>query len=130
MTSHSLSPLETGANGTLTGAGEAVQPLDPMSEKNLSPPAADANARPHHIDGSQHPLAQLSSVRKHFLLFVFSIASFLDICNVSGVAVAVAQISVDIGLGASQIVWVRQGYFYIHIRRDTASGRKLFTRVQ
>jgi MFS family permease len=41
---------------------------------------------------------------------IFSIASFVDICNVSGVAVAVAQISTDIGLDLSQIVWIITSY--------------------
>lgn len=44
----------------------------------------------------QHPLAQLSSSTKHLLLVIFSIAQFVDVCNVSGVAIAVADISSDI----------------------------------
>lgn len=75
----------------------------------------------------EHPLAVLSSVRKHVLLLIFSIATFVDVCeypfvavwptsetmadavcigNVSGVAIAVAQIAVDIDLKTSQTVWV------------------------
>ncbi|OCF33013.1 efflux protein EncT [Kwoniella heveanensis BCC8398] len=57
-----------------------------------------------------HPLAKLGQNRKNFLLFIFSIASFVDICNVSGVAVAVAQISFDIKLELSQIVWIITSY--------------------
>lgn len=56
--------------------------------------------------GHVHPLALLGPARKNFLLFIFSIAGFVDICNVSGVAVAVSQISRDIDLGFSQVVWV------------------------
>lgn len=107
MSSQNAIPLGTGVDGALTGAGAAVAP-DAMSDKHLHPSATanQGDANHSHHDGADHPLAKLGSGRKHFLLFIFSIASFLDICNVSGVAVAVAQISVDIDLGASQIVWV------------------------
>ena len=40
-------------------------------------------------DGHQehrHPLAQLGNARKNFLLFIFAIATFVDVCNVSGAA--------------------------------------------
>jgi len=69
-------------------------------------------------DPAQHPLAQLSNVRKHVLLAIFSVANFVDVCefegwmwltgsgNISGVGVAVAQIAGDINLQVSQIVWV------------------------
>lgn len=69
-------------------------------------------------DPEQHALAKLSSVKKHVLLLVFSIATFVDVCefrasgtclhggNVSGVGIAVAKIAVDIQLQVSQIVWV------------------------
>lgn len=53
-----------------------------------------------------HPLAQLSQVKKNLLLLVFSIATFLDVCNVSGVALAVAEIRVDLDLAVNQIAWV------------------------
>ena len=58
-------------------------------------------------DEHNSPLAQLSQTRKNALLLIFSVAQFIDVCNVSGVTVAVAQISVDIALGPSQVVWVR-----------------------
>ncbi|KAL1411547.1 hypothetical protein Q8F55_002509 [Vanrija albida] len=57
-----------------------------------------------------HPLAELSQGRKHLLLFIFAIASFVDVCNVSGVAVAGAQIAFDIKLAVSQIVWIITAY--------------------
>lgn len=53
-----------------------------------------------------HPLAALSSLKKNTLLLVFCIATFLDICNVSGAGMAVPKIAVDIGLGFSQLTWV------------------------
>lgn len=37
----------------------------------------------------------------------------MDICNVSGVGVAVAQISRDIKLETSQIVWIITSYSYV-----------------
>ncbi|TYJ57150.1 hypothetical protein B9479_002064 [Cryptococcus floricola] len=55
-------------------------------------------------------LASLSQGRKNLLLLIFSIATFVDVCNVSGAAVAVAQISQDIQLGASQVVWIITSY--------------------
>lgn len=30
-----------------------------------------------------HPLAQLGNGRKNFLLFIFAISTFVDVCNVS-----------------------------------------------
>ena len=58
------------------------------------------------VAGTVHPLAALSNGRKNVLLIIFAVASFVDVCNVSGVAIAVAQISSDIDLGISQIVWI------------------------
>ncbi|OWZ65584.1 hypothetical protein AYX15_02930 [Cryptococcus neoformans] len=65
------------------------------------------NASHHH---SENTLANLGQARKNFLVLIFSIATFVDICNVSGVAVAVAQISTDIKLDYSQIVWIVTSY--------------------
>ncbi|WVN85286.1 uncharacterized protein L203_100431 [Cryptococcus depauperatus CBS 7841] len=59
---------------------------------------------------SESPLATLSQARKNFLLFIFSVATFVDVCNVSGVAVGVAQISTDIKLDYSQVVWIITSY--------------------
>lgn len=53
-----------------------------------------------------HPLAQLGQVRKNFLLLVFAVATFLDICNVAGVGLAATQIRADIDLEFSQLAWV------------------------
>ncbi|RSH87263.1 hypothetical protein EHS25_003172 [Saitozyma podzolica] len=73
--------------------------------------SAELSTNPHDDSAAyDHPLAQLGQARKNFLLLIFSIASFVDICNVSGVAVAVAQISTDIGLDLSQIVWIITSY--------------------
>ncbi|WRT66475.1 uncharacterized protein IL334_003434 [Kwoniella shivajii] len=41
---------------------------------------------------------------------MFSIATCVDICNVSGVDVAEAQISNDIDVGVSQVVWILTSY--------------------
>ncbi|WVQ78053.1 hypothetical protein IAT38_000134 [Cryptococcus sp. DSM 104549] len=60
--------------------------------------------------GSHGMLAALGQTRKNFLLLIFSVATFVDICNASGVAVAVAQISIDISLDFSQIVWIITAY--------------------
>lgn len=54
-----------------------------------------------------HPLATLSPLKKNVLLLVFAIATFLDICNISGVGLAVPNIAMDIGLGFNQLSWVR-----------------------
>nr|XP_019013488.1 efflux protein EncT [Kwoniella pini CBS 10737]OCF52269.1 efflux protein EncT [Kwoniella pini CBS 10737] len=67
----------------------------------------EENQNNHNHNNS---LAKLSQARKNFLLFIFSVATFIDICNVSGVAVAVAQISQDIHLDTSQIVWIITSY--------------------
>lgn len=56
---------------------------------------------------SEPTLSSLSTFRKTVLLLTFALANFIDVCNVSGVAIAAAQISQDIGLETSQVVWVR-----------------------
>jgi hypothetical protein len=85
--------------------------LPPQHNTKMSSPLRDVeNATPikadPHNQHAPHPLAALGGARKHFLLLIFSIASFVDVCNVSGVAVAVAQIGNDTGLEISQYVWV------------------------
>ncbi|WVQ70134.1 uncharacterized protein L199_008359 [Kwoniella botswanensis] len=82
---------------------EAQQSLERHKSKQLREGASDAE----HLHS---PLAELGQARKNFLLFIFSVATFIDICNVSGVAVAVAQISIDIKLNQSQIVWIITSY--------------------
>jgi hypothetical protein len=81
-------------------------PANPLSDAEKQP---QSNTDPH-----ASPLAQLGQVRKNFLLLIFSIATFVDICNVSGVAVAVSQIARDIDLEISQIVWVSLSIFTNH----------------
>jgi hypothetical protein len=39
-----------------------------------------------HDDAHVHPLAALGDARKNFLLLIFAVATFVDVCNVSGVA--------------------------------------------
>lgn len=73
-------------------------------------------------EGHDHPLAQLSSARKHFLLLIFAVAQFTDICNVSGVAIEVAQLAGDLGLGHSQLVWVS---FRPHLTESVFVGQRL-----
>ncbi|WWC61164.1 uncharacterized protein I303_103744 [Kwoniella dejecticola CBS 10117] len=85
------------------GVTDQEAQLERSKSKQLREGASDAD---HH----NSPLAQLGQARKNFLLFIFSVATFIDICNVSGVAVAVAQISVDIKLDTSQIVWIITSY--------------------
>lgn len=78
-------------------------------DKEAQDPLKDGSLSDHH-DSHAHPLAQLSSARKHFLLVIFAISTFVDVCNVSGVAIAVAQIGMDIDLGISQLVWLITSY--------------------
>ncbi|KIR74288.1 efflux protein EncT [Cryptococcus deuterogattii CA1014] len=59
---------------------------------------------------SEPTLSSLSTFRKTVLLLTFALANFIDVCNVSGVAIAAAQISQDIGLETSQIVWIITSY--------------------
>ncbi|OCF36546.1 efflux protein EncT [Kwoniella heveanensis CBS 569] len=64
-----------------------------------------------HAEGA---LAKLGNARKNFLLFIFSVATFIDICKFElikrGTRLQVAQISVDIKLDTSQIVWIITSY--------------------
>ncbi|XAO23884.1 hypothetical protein I312_102669 [Cryptococcus bacillisporus CA1280] len=59
---------------------------------------------------NEHTLSSLSTFRKTVLLLTFALANFIDVCNVSGVAIAAAQISKDIGLETSQVVWTITSY--------------------
>jgi hypothetical protein len=87
-----------------------------LSDKQVETPASNTRSpsptvaakEEGNVDHSVHvhPLAQLGNVRKNVLLFIFAIATFVDICNVSGVAVAVAQIAQDTSLEVSQVVWI------------------------
>ena len=87
-------------------SGPSAAPNLELREDTL---VSNTNDDIHHEKiAPSHPLAQLSTVRKDVLLAIFSIATFTDICNVSGVAVAVAEISQDIHLAASQVAWVGQ----------------------
>ncbi|ORX36582.1 major facilitator superfamily domain-containing protein [Kockovaella imperatae] len=93
-TLHSSTDAELGV--IAMAAGKPPVPIDGE--------ASDDDA--HHV----HPLAQLGAVRKNFLLFIFAVATFVDVCNVSGVAIAVAQIGMDTGLHISQLVWIITAY--------------------
>ncbi|WVQ71602.1 hypothetical protein IAR50_001142 [Cryptococcus sp. DSM 104548] len=93
---------------TLHEGSDQLAKLDTSSEPAVDHEKAivQDTAPGHH----RSPLADLSQLRKNVLLLIFSVSTFIDICNVSGVAVAVAQISVDIGLDTSQIVWIITSY--------------------
>ncbi|KAK4703392.1 hypothetical protein P7C70_g2833, partial [Phenoliferia sp. Uapishka_3] len=79
--------------------------IDDRAPPSSSKPSSIAEAA-----GASHPLALLSSARKSLLLLIFSISIFVDVCNVSGAAVAVAQIAGDIKLGVSQAAWILTAY--------------------
>jgi hypothetical protein len=97
-----------GVPKTSTMASETTIAGTPnIVDKEAQDPLKDGSLSDHH-DSHAHPLAQLSSARKHFLLVIFAISTFVDVCNVSGVAIAVAQIGMDIDLGISQLVWVSE----------------------
>jgi hypothetical protein len=53
--------------------------IDPNGLPGNSPGAS-------HEDAHVHPLAALGDARKNFLLLIFAVATFVDVCNVSGVA--------------------------------------------
>ncbi|WRT67097.1 uncharacterized protein IL334_004063 [Kwoniella shivajii] len=82
-----------------------AQQIDRPGSSQMKEGVTNAEQQQHHS-----PLAELGQARKNFLLFIFSVATFIDICNVSGVAIAVAQISADIQLDTSQIVWIITSY--------------------
>ncbi|KAL8283968.1 hypothetical protein RQP46_005081 [Phenoliferia psychrophenolica] len=74
-------------------------------------------------DNNSNSLSTLSPSKKSALLAIFCIATFLDVCNVSGVSIAVARISEDIGLGPSQSVWVVTAYSLVFCSFLLFSGR-------
>lgn len=78
-------------------------------DASLTGEASTTDENPPQLQhtSNEHTLSSLSTFRKTVLLLTFALANFIDVCNVSGVAIAAAQISKDIGLGTSQVVWVR-----------------------
>ncbi|WVQ76083.1 hypothetical protein IAR50_005722 [Cryptococcus sp. DSM 104548] len=81
--------------------------LHPSLDNNTDKPLDETGSPP---DIQPHPLAQLSPLKKSILLLSFALADFIDIANVSGVAVAVADITTDTGLQSSQGIWVITSY--------------------
>lgn len=69
----------------------------------------------HHGGDSDHnnvenTFARLSSMRKHVLLAVFSLATALDVVSVSGLITTTASIAADLGLEAGNITWILTAY--------------------
>ncbi|WVQ78044.1 hypothetical protein IAT38_000125 [Cryptococcus sp. DSM 104549] len=89
---------------TTTGTSPAA-----FDKESQLPKDTESNASPDD-EGHNDRLASLGAARKNFLLFIFSVATFVDVCQVSGVAIAVAQISTDIKLDFSQTVWIITAY--------------------
>ncbi|KAK8869869.1 hypothetical protein IAR55_000437 [Kwoniella newhampshirensis] len=89
-----------------------VENPDPSLDKEdqTIPKPHQLRAGASDAEHADSPLATLGQARKNFLLLIFSIATFVDICNVSGVAIAVAQISSDIKLDTTQVVWIITAY--------------------
>ena len=86
---------------------------DPEEQSNIrshlnEPPNMSEKSRDGSGSHPRHPLAELSFAKKHFLLFIFAVATFVDTCNTAGISIAVADIGADTGLGVSQLVWVSQ----------------------
>ncbi|ODO03412.1 efflux protein EncT [Cryptococcus wingfieldii CBS 7118] len=100
MSTHTLRDSPSSGNSNL--------PKDTASdhEKAVVPADIPATTTDYH----RSPLADLSQVRKNFLLLIFSVSTFIDVCNVSGAGVAVVQIANDIKLDTSQIVWIITSY--------------------
>lgn len=82
------------------------------TNKALAPEDAQVNAVPAHNDdnGVENTFARLSSVRKHVLLAVFSLATALDVVSVSGLITTTESISRDLGLEAGNITWILTAY--------------------
>jgi hypothetical protein len=59
-----------------SSVGEAEAQTAPKEKVEVAPTAG-----PH--EHGVHPLAQLGNARKNFLLFIFAISTFVDVCNVS-----------------------------------------------
>jgi hypothetical protein len=82
------------------------------TNKALAPEDTHVNAVPAHNDdnGVENTFARLSSVRKHVLLAVFSLATALDVVSVSGLITTTESISRDLGLEAGNITWILTAY--------------------
>lgn len=99
------SALEVGSRHTPSDI--VMEPCE--KDASLTGEASTTDENPPQLQhtSNEHTLSSLSTFRKTVLLLTFALANFIDVCNVSGVAIAAAQISKDIGLETSQVVWVR-----------------------
>ncbi len=76
----------------MSGTPDSPKPSTEHNFQTVSDPEP-AVVQPEENDASashDHPLAVLGQARKNVLLFTFSAATFLDLCNVSGVALAIS----------------------------------------
>lgn len=91
--------------------GGRLQPT-PMSSPSLPKLASEGSIDTESNDGSnhEHPLSRLGNARKSLLVVIFCVASFVDVCQLSGVSLAVARISQDIHLPLNQIVWASRHF--------------------
>ncbi|KAJ9092363.1 hypothetical protein QFC21_006864 [Naganishia friedmannii] len=82
--------------------------------KTLASPSTLVDAASEHSgsgdNGVEDTFARLSSVRKHVLLAIFSLATALDVVSVSGLITTTESISVDLGLQAGNITWILTAY--------------------
>jgi hypothetical protein len=98
MSTHTVNTIHADGKNLEHGAeGEKPPTQVTGSSKDTSLPAEV---------GKRVSLAHLSNGRKTILLFAFAIAQFVDVCNVSGAAIAARDIAQDTGLTTSQVVWV------------------------
>lgn len=78
-----MSAATTAAQSTMSDKEAQHSP----KPSQINPDALPGNAHSaSHDDAHVHPLAALGDARKNFLLLIFAVATFVDVCNVSGVA--------------------------------------------
>lgn len=74
------SPPSTTSSTTATAEVEVSRDLGAAEDQKHSTSSHDESPGAAAHD-ALHPLAQLSSARKHALLAIFSIANFVDVCE-------------------------------------------------
>lgn len=84
--------------------------LDSKSIDELSPPSTNTEVHLEAQTQEESSLTKLSPSRKWFLLLVFSVAQYLDVCSVSALFVLTDAIQKDLGIQYEASSWIITSY--------------------
>jgi predicted MFS family arabinose efflux permease len=82
--------------------------MESGSVTTFQPPSLSSTSTIHAIVSL--PQQTISKARKYVLLLLFSVAQFIDVCNISSLFSAVPTIAEELHMSPSQSVWLISGY--------------------